>query len=291
MISIIIVSFNSKNYIKSCLDSVYGQDYGDFEVIVVDNGSHDGTVTCIKENYPRVILIENNKNLGACEARNQGIEICRGDWVLTLDCDATLNNHFLSAAYQIIKNLPCETGIIQPKILKADKKTIYSKGIYLSFIRRFYDIEKGEADLQKPDISKYIFGACCAAAFYKKEMLQELKDDNGYFDKRFFFLVEDVDLSWRAKKKGWKTIYDARLVCLHSGNSSAFGRQARRYLCFRNRLLSIAKNENALGKLKLMPVFIIYDLMRLLFLSFVFRSTIGSIYYNITANDNRATTL
>jgi len=287
MISIIIVSFNSKDYIKSCLGSVFEQDYGDSEVIVIDNGSRDGTATYIKENYPRVVLIENSTNLGACAARNRGIEICRGDWVLTLDCDVILGSNFLYNAAEAIKGLSCKIGIIQPKILYADKKTIYSKGIYLSFIRRFYDIEKGRADFKNPDIDRSIFGACCAAAFYKKEMLEELRDENGYFDKRFFFLVEDVDLSWRAKRKGWKAIYKDSLECFHSGNSSAFGRKPRMYLCFRNRLLSIAKNENTLGKLKLIPVFIIYDLTRLLFLLFVFRSTINNIYYKITANGNR----
>ena len=86
-ISIVIITFDSERYIKSCLDSIWSQDYRDFEVIIVDNGSQDGTVDFIKENYLHCILIENKENLGACKARNQGIKIAQGKWILTLDCD------------------------------------------------------------------------------------------------------------------------------------------------------------------------------------------------------------
>ena len=90
MLSVIVLTFNSIKFIKPCLDSVFSQGYKDFEVIIVDNGSSDGTGGFIKDNYPQVALIENNENLGAAKARNQGIERARGDWVLTLDCDVVL---------------------------------------------------------------------------------------------------------------------------------------------------------------------------------------------------------
>lgn len=107
-----------------------------------------------------------------------------------------------------------------------------------------------------------------AAALYKRKMLEEIKEDNGYFDERFFFLVEDVDLAWRAQRRGWKTIFCPEAVCYHFGNSSGYDKKIRQYLCFRNRLLLISKNERIFGKIKLIPLFFIYDLPRLLFLAF-----------------------
>ena len=86
--SIIILTFNGIRFIGACLDSILAQDFQDFEVIVADNGSTDDTVSFIKKNYPRVILIENKENLGACKARNQGIKVAQGRWILALDCDA-----------------------------------------------------------------------------------------------------------------------------------------------------------------------------------------------------------
>ena len=266
-LSIVIVTFNSKNSIKACLSSVFNQDYRDLEVIVVDNGSVDGTVNLIREKYPQVILIENKKNLGVCKARNQAIEIARGIWVLTLDCDIVLENNFLQNIRSYADSLSYKIGALQPKILKPDKKTIYSCGIYLSkSLRRFHDIGQGKRDSGQFDRSKYIFGLCSAAALYNRQMLRELKEPTGYFDERFFFLVEDVDLSWRAQNKGWKIIFFPQAVCYHSGNSSNCDKKMRQFLCFRNRYYSIMKNEGLKKYFrKIFPLFL-YDFPRLFYL-------------------------
>lgn len=271
MISIIILTFNSMKYIKSCLDSVFSQDFSDFELILVDNGSEDGTLSFIKENYSQVILIENKKNLGACKARNQGIEIAKGEWILTLDCDIVLENNFLSFAVRKIKNLHEDVGIIQSNILMMDRKTIYSNGIFLSSMKRFYDIGKGQKYSGKFDNSKYIFGACAAAAFYRKKMLEVIKEETGYFDERFFFLVEDVDLSWRAKKKGWHTVFFSKAICYHSSNSSNFDKKFRQYLCFRNRRILLEKNDDK--KMYLLRS-LSYEIPRLFYLFFLNRNAL-----------------
>lgn len=266
-ISIVVLTFNSTKFIGPCLDSIFNQDCQDFEVIVVDNGSQDGTVAFTRENYPQVALVENKQNLGACKARNQGIKAASGNWIFTLDCDTILKRNFLPVVIQTIENLPFHIGMLQSKILNPDKKTIYSTGIHLSYLRRFYDIGKGKNDNGQFNTSKYIFGACSAASLYKRDMLEEIKEGTGYFDERFLFLVEDVDLSWRAQRKGWKALYNPEAVCFHWGNSSNLDKKLRQYLCFRNRLFLISKNEKLTRKIKLIPVFFIYDLPRLLYLA------------------------
>jgi hypothetical protein len=268
-ISIVIPTFNSEKFIKFCLDSVFVQDYQDFEVIVIDNGSKDGTVSFIKENYPQVILIENKENFGACKARNQGIEVGKGEWILTLDCDIILEKDFLRKMLCFIEGIEGSVGGVQPKILNMDKKTIYSCGIYLSkLLRRFHDIGQGKRDSRQFDKSKYIFGLCSAAALYNRQMLRELKEPTGYFDERFFFLVEDVDLAWRAQNKGWKIVFFPEAVCYHSGNSSNCNQKIRQFLCFRNRYYSIMKNEGLKKYFKrIFPLFL-YDFPRLLYLIF-----------------------
>ncbi len=262
MISIIILTFDSMKYIKTCLDSVFSQDYRDFEVIIVDNGSSDATVSFIKNNYSRVTLIENEENLGACEARNQAINVSKGEWILTLDCDIVLENNFLSESINKMNGLAQNVGIIQPKILNADKKTIYSTGIFLSFVRRFYDIGKGKNDSPEFNVSRYIFGACSAAAFYNRRMLEEIREASGYFDENFFFLVEDVDLAWRAKRKSWRVLYYPQAKCYHFGNSSGLDKSLRQYLCLRNRYFMIIKNETISGKIKLFSLSFWYEFPR-----------------------------
>lgn len=266
-ISIVILTYNSIRFILSCLDSVFSQDYQNFEVAVIDNGSKDGTIEFIKKHYSRVNLIGNKKNLGAARARNQGIEISKGKWILTLDCDAILEKNFLSKIFEFADKSEVAIGMIQPKILKTDKKTIYSCGIHLSKLRRFYDIGKGRIDNGKFDKTRYIFGACSAVALYKRQMLEKIKEKTGYFDERFFFLVEDVDLAWRAQRKGWKGIFLPEAKCYHYGNSSCFDKRLRQYFCFRNRHLLIFKNERRSIALIKTPFYLIYGLPRFILLA------------------------
>jgi GT2 family glycosyltransferase len=260
-ISAVILTFNAIKFIKPCLDSLYSQS-GDhnIEVIVVDNGSADGTAGFVSKNYPRVILIANKVNAGSSAGRNQGISVARGKWVLTLDCDVVLEKSFLGRISAFISQAPDNIGMVAPKILTSDKRTIYSCGIYLSWFRKFYDLGKGR--IAGYDSDRGVFGACSAAALYRMEMLERIKEDTGYFDERFFFLVEDVDLSWRGRRNGWQAWFLAAAVCYHQGNSSLCGSKARQYLCMRNRYYMIKKNEGVTRYLcRVLPV-LFYDLPR-----------------------------
>lgn len=265
LLSVIILTFNSRKFIKPCLDSVYDYDYNHFEVIVVDNGSKDNTADFVKKKYPQVLLIENKKNLGACRARNQGIDVSSGKWVLTLDCDVVLGSCFLSKVLEAINNVSPEVGMIQPKILTINKKAIYSCGIYLSrLLRRFYDVGKGKGDSEQFNKAKYIFGGCSAATIYRRKMLEEIREGTGYFDERFFFLLEDVDLAWRAQGRGWKALYYPKAVSYHYGNSSSFNKTFRQFLCWRNRNLMLKKHR--MNVFRLAIIYLIYDLPRMAFL-------------------------
>ncbi len=265
--SIIVLTKDSKGFIRACLDSVYNQEYKDFEVVVVDNGSTDGTGELIEKSYPDAVLIKNAENLGACKARNQGIAVSNGEWILTLDSDVVLDKDFLSQAVTRIKSMPPDIGILQPKIFcAADKDRLYSCGIHLTWMRRFYDIGKHKKDTKSHDKQKEVFAACSAAAFYKRGMLDEIKEETGYFDERFFFLIEDIDLAWRARKKNWRVVFSPELRCYHSGNSSSTGRKLRQHLCFRNRLLMIKKNEGYKNYSRRVLPLLFYDLPRFIYL-------------------------
>ncbi|MFC1710017.1 glycosyltransferase family 2 protein [Candidatus Omnitrophota bacterium] len=268
-VSIVIVTFNSSKFIQPCLDSIFNQEYRDFEVVLIDNGSRDDTVSLVKADYPQVKLIENNENLGSCRARNQGIKASQRKWILTLDCDVVLEKNFLNVIIKTLEKSEKSIGMVQPKVLKEDKKTIYSCGIFLSkLLRRFYDIGNGEIDRGQFSAGKQVFGACSAAALYSRHMLEAIEEETGYFDERFFFLVEDVDLSWRAQKSGYKALYVPEATCFHSGNSSNASFKLRQYLCFRNRFYSIMKNEGFMNLPKSFLSLFIYDLPRFTYLLF-----------------------
>lgn len=267
-ISVIIVTYNSSTYIESCLDSVFAQDFDDYEVIIIDNASEDRTKSIIKDKYPDILLIENQKNYGPCFARNQGIMKANGRFILCLDHDVKLLNHFLKNIYKAIERED-NLGAVQPKILMNDAKTIYSTGIYPSWLRRFYDIGNGKNDSWEFEKKKLVFGTSAAASLYRKEALESIKQGEEYFDSDFFYFFEDVDVSWRMQKKGWHILYTPDAVCLHIGGRSRNKDKISQYLSLRNRYLLILKNESWLGLLRLFFVFFIYDLWRNLFMLIV----------------------
>lgn len=277
-LTIVILTFNSSGFIESCLDFVFGQTYQDFEVILVDNGSIDNTLSLVKGNYPQVRLIENRHNLGAAKARNQAVEVAQGRWVLTLDCDVVLEKDFLNKIMRFAKEAEESIGMFQPKILREAGKVIDSAGIFLSKSRRFHNIGNGQLDTGQFNYQRYIFGPCSAAALYKRQMLEEIKQDTGYFDERFFFLVEDVDLAWRAQAYGWKTIFFPKAVCMHIGNSSGFQSDFRQYLSFRNRYFLILKNDSFSMIIKNALFLIRYDIPRLFYLLFTNKYTLKALY-------------
>jgi len=263
-ISIILVTYNSKDYIELCLDSIFAQGFKDYEVVVIDNGSEDDTPSIIKDKYREVILIENARNLGVCKARNQGILKAIGEFVLCLDPDVTLREDFLEKGYEAIKS-DSNVGVVQPKILMEGGKTIYSSGIYRSWLWRFYDIGSGKIDNDK-DYQRYIFGACAAAAFYRREALEAIRHYGEYFDEDFFYFFEDADVSWRLQHSRWRVLYAPDAVCTHSAGRSRKKDKVSQYLCLRNRCLVLIKNEPFLGLLKAPLVFLTYDLWRDLFM-------------------------
>jgi GT2 family glycosyltransferase len=265
MISVVIVTYNSAQTIEACLASVNGNMLEGGEVIVVDNASQDTTVKMVKGLCPEAVLIENRENKGSAAARNQGIARARNAWVLTLDSDVVLDGGFMKDFLAEQGRLPDDVGMVQPNILSRDRQRVYSQGIYLSLLRRFFDVNQGKRFPCENDRAGLIIGPCSAAAFYRRDMLERVRERTGYFDERFFFLVEDVDLAWRAKRAGWKVAFRPELIACHEGDGSQTSRGRRQYLCWRNRHWMIAKNETFSGKAWLYPVSLPYEIARGLF--------------------------
>ncbi len=276
-ISVVVVTYNSIDHIADCLDSVLAQGYQNLEIIAVDNGSCDGTAAFISHNYPGVKLIRNDSNEGASSARNKGIEESSGDWILTLDSDTELGDNFIAFFRAAVESQPSNTGMVAAKILSSDGQTVYSLGNKLTFLRRFFDIAKGERQDNRAENPSDIFGACSAAAFYRKTMLEDIREKRGYFDPLFFFMAEDVDLAWRARKRGWGVYLCGDCVAYHDGGGSKTPERKKQFYSIRNRFLMIFKNDSFFCfALRLIP-FIAYEFCRVIFLSI---KGMGGVYFS-----------
>jgi len=272
LISVNIITYNSQKYINDCLGSVFGQTYSNIEILVIDNASTDNTVKYLK-NLPKknnLKIIFNKKNIGFTGGHNQGIKNSKGDYILCLNHDVALDKNFIKEAINTIKK-DNKIAAVQGKLLRWNtgnpihnnfndyniSKIIDTLGLAIFKNRRIINIRQGQIDNNQFNKVKEIFGADGAAPIYRRKALEDVKINNEYFDEDFFCYKEDVDLAWRLRLYGWKTIFQPKSIALHdrtSGESAVlnfFGiikermkiNKFSKYLSFKNQRLMQIKNE------------------------------------------------
>ena len=248
-VSVTIVNWNGGDYIKKCLDSLDKQTFSNIEVIVVDNGSSDGSVE-ILEKYSSIKIIRNNENLGFSKAHNQAIRETTGEYVIPLNFDITLEPDFISEMLKAAK-FSSEVGIVSGKLFKKSgeiNRIIDTTGITMN---NMFPGDRGEneEDTGKYEDYEFVFGASGAAPLIKREMLEDIKTDGEYFDEDFVYYVEDVDLCWRAQIAGWKCIFTPYAVGYHergaTRKTSDSVRKGYFVIGYRNRYCAIFKNSFA----------------------------------------------
>ena len=264
LLSIVIPSIGDYDNLKIALNSIYTQKcFSNYEVIVIINGSLENP-TLVTQNYPNISLVINQDNKGSSFARNQGLALAKGDYILFMDCDAELQKDFLFNLQSIFKDISPDTAGIAPKIIDKKNQKIFSCGLLISVIYRVYDIGKGKLPEEYSQVLK-IDGPNSCCAVFKRDYLDKVKKRD-YFDNDFFFLFEDTDLALRLKKKGYKCLFVPQLVCFHQGNSSGISQEMRRYFCFRNRLFMILNNNSSKEIRIILIKSFFYDLFRTLHL-------------------------
>jgi GT2 family glycosyltransferase len=212
-ISVTVVTFNCRQWIKACLDSVLAQEGIVTEIVIADNGSTDGTLAVLAQFGDRVRVIRNRRNIGFSAAQNQGIHATSGDWVLTLNPDVLLEPHYLAALVDAGSADP-RVGSVCGKLLRIRRdfshfelSKIDSAGMFFTPPLRHFDRGWNEIDSGQFDRVEYVFGASAAATLYRRKMIEELSMDEEFFDNDFFTYREDADVAWRAQLMGWRCLY------------------------------------------------------------------------------------
>jgi len=273
--SVVFCNWNGGKDIIKALESIERQTYKGIETIVVDNGSTDGSANKIEKGFKGVRLIRNASNLGFAGGNNVGIAAASGDIIFTINQDVILTEDFVEKIVRHFEKAPNSVGSVGGKILRIDGKLIDSAGLRLSRARRFFDRGSEETDKGQFDKVEEVFGICAAAAAYRKSMLEKISggDRIRYFDERFFLLVEDVDLAWRARHWGYSAYYYPDAVCYHVRGGAGWKNKNKQYLSFRNRCFMIIKNEYLINIFLAMPWLFFYDCSRLIYLIFSNRLT------------------
>ncbi len=273
LVSIVIVTAGKNNYIESCLDSVIKQTHPKLEIIAIDNSVNRNFGQDILRRYPNINLYQSQKNLFYCQALNKGIEISKGDFILCLNDDVILDKRFIEEALEGF-DIDARIGTVSGKILRLDAKIIDSTGLFLSIWRTAKERGYGKKDIGQFEKSGYIFGVNGAVSFCRRKMLEDIKLGSDYFDSDLRIFYEDLDIAWRAHKFGWKGYYIPKAIAYHiRGGTVRQGkgmnrRCARHFLSddlhfdlFKNRYLTIIKNETFFGFLLHLPFIVIYDIL------------------------------
>ncbi len=272
LVTVVVVTVGKKNYLSKCLESIQNQSYPCLQIVVIDNSLNPQLAKKISDNFSGIEVYSSLINLFYAAALNKGIELSRGEFVLCLNDDIVLESNFIEEA---IKGfwLKEDIGMVTGKILRGDKKTLDSTGLFLSTFRSAKERGYGSRDSGQFQKEGFVFGACGAAGFYRKKMLDEIKEGEEYFDSNLVIFYEDLDLAWRANRFGWKGYYLPKAIAYHiRGGSfrpdSGFDKPfARRYLSdrfhailIRNRYLVIAKNETVINLILFFIPILIYDI-------------------------------
>jgi GT2 family glycosyltransferase len=260
-ISVVIVNWNSREHLAACLRSLQTQVDRDFETIVVDNGSTDGSLQMLADEFGWVKTVQTGQNLGFAEGANRGIEASQSPWVATLNNDTIVDRHWIEALRGAVAGCDDRLGMIQCRlVLRATPDRTNSTGVLL-----FRDGGARDRDFDVPirpdDRCEEVFCPTAGAALYRRAMLDGIKLPTGYFDRTFFMYCEDVDLGWRARIAGWSAVYLPDAIVAHEFQASS--RKHKNHFVSlhskRNRLRMLLKNGSIAFMIRTLPKSL-YDL-------------------------------
>lgn len=239
LVTVIIPSWNGRHLLKTCLSSIQKQTLKDFEVIVVDNGSSDGSIDYIEKNFSKVRVIKLEKNYGFAKAINFGIKEAKGDFIVLINNDTEVGRQCLHYLVQAAKQHP-EVGFVAAKMLNYyQRDVIDSAGDYLDEVGHANNIGLGKKDGPIFDQPGYVFLATGGGGLFKRKVFDRV----GLFDENYFAYFEDVDLCLRAQFQGIKGWYEPKAIIYHIHKAtSSKNLDLLEYLQFRNMTQTIIKN-------------------------------------------------
>jgi GT2 family glycosyltransferase len=245
----VIPNYNGITWLSPCLDALAGQEFRDFEVVLVDNGSTDGSVALLRERFSRVRVIVLERNTGFAAAVNVGIRAARGEYVALLNNDTVAKPRWLGALVQTMNSSPEDVvAVASIMLLMDDPAQVDDAGDVLSWTGAAQKVGHGQSASDFVE-RREIFSPCAGATLYRRSFLEQLRG----FDDRFFAYLEDVDLGLRGRLLGYRYLFEPAAVVLHKGHGSTIPRADYVRLMTRNRIMLFAKNVPLTLLLKHLP--------------------------------------
>lgn len=243
-VSAVVVNYHRRDLLDACLRSLtaaLARLDEPSEAVVVDNGSDDGSVELVGERHPAVELLALPENIGFAGAVNRGLHRTRGEWTLLLNNDATISPDAVGSMLRVGRSAP-DVGAVAAQMRFATlPHAINSAGIEVDRLGVAYDRLLGHAAEASEHEPVEVFGVSAGAALYRRAMLEAI----GGFDDSFFVFLEDVDVAWRARMAGWRSLYAPAAVVHHHHSATATHTSPfKHFHVGRNRMRLLAKNAD-----------------------------------------------
>lgn len=234
--SVVIPTWNGANLLRGALRSLRGQTFRDFETIVVDNGSTDGTPRMLADEFPEVRIVAFAENRGFAPATNAGLRAAAGEVLVCMNNDLEAEPGWLGALVAALDGRP-DVGSVASKMMDAKRPGIIdAAGDAMSLVA--WNVGRGEPDGPRYRVGREILSACAGACAYRREVFERV----GFFDESFFAWFEDVDLGLRAQIAGFRCWYEPAAVVHHLGSATAAKLSDRKvFLTVRNGLMLFLK--------------------------------------------------
>ncbi len=217
--TVVIPNLNGMKYLENCLMSLREQDTDDFETILVDNGSTDESVAYVEHTFPEVQIHRFDTNTGFCKAVNAGITMSETPYVILLNNDTICRPQFVRNLIRAMEAHP-RTFACSAKMLQMnDQDLIDDAGDLYCALGWAFARGKGKP-AQEYDRPARVFAVCGGAAIYRRSVLEEI----GLFDEAHFAYLEDIDLGWRARIRGYENRYEPSAQVVHAGSATTGSR-------------------------------------------------------------------
>lgn len=290
--SIIIVNFNGWLYLKECIGSILINNFEDYEIIVVDNGSNDKSVKNLKERFSpylnKIKIVSLRENFGPARARNEGVKVSSGRYLAFLDNDTKVHPDWINEALKCFRK-DKNIGAVQCKLLDFDKRRLDYTGEHLGNLGFLVPVSQyGENDQGQHDFNYEILAAKSAGMFIRRDVFEKV----GGFDEDYFIFLEETDLGWRVWLSGYKIIFCPNSIVYHyfSGTKNIVDKKFNncliRFHGTKNYILTLFKNLSPKYLIKILPIHIFLWFCLSFYLCFTgsFNSTINiwkGIFWNM----------